>query len=389
MYNVFLKTPIMLNSVKLIFFNIQFWLRLAFAFFIPFLFFSAIMNFTAERINLTMGTIHKPTIGLVKGNNLPNSLRELFRLKTKIIHLENRDEVLHFLELDSIHIGLVFDIQSVPNKKHYEGEIECIFNGMQNSKEVDEVLHLLEKYEDRIIDNNAQEKGLENSVINPIVLKKTNILDPFLLIHRIMEQVKGIASNTLNLIFILIIIWSIRALVIKAEFEGESLFVSNLFMILIATLLHMIVVYIGIQTGINSEVEGVTKSLVLSIQNLLTLEKLTSLFILWLPNWLFIIGLFGVVVSISKNTIMAYSNSFAISILLFIVVFISLIPVEELGIIQTILPITNVFGLGHLIFKDISDSITWYTSFMFTSIWAVLINFLWFKIKKTQKVNLS
>ena len=193
----------MLNSVKTVFFNIQFWLRLAFAFFLPFLFFSATMKFTADSINLALGTIHKPKIGLVAENNVPESLMGTFRNETQIIHLRDKNEIQHFLELDSIDIGLVFLNQLNDSINNYRGEIECIFNTMQNSTEVEEVLEILEEYEDGIIVENAHELGLEQSVINPIVLKKTNTLDPFLLIHKIMEQVKEIASNTLNFIFVL------------------------------------------------------------------------------------------------------------------------------------------------------------------------------------------
>ncbi|MDC0230821.1 hypothetical protein OAK19_02555 [Aureispira] len=338
------------------------------------------MKFSAENINLALGTIHKPKIGLVSEKNVPESLMQILRGNSLITPLENKNAIPNLLKLDSIDIGLVFKAKTMATTNFVQ-EVECIYNTMQNSIEVEQVIGVLEEYEDGIIAKNVLDLGLDESVINPLVLNKTNTLSPFLLIHKIMGQVKRVASNTLNFIFIFLLIWSVRVLVIRSEFEGQTHFGANLFVIFGATILSMIVVYLGFQFGIRTEVEGITKSLALNIQNIFTWNKVTSVFILWLPTWLCIIGFFGVSISKSKNIISAYSHSFGVAIILFITALISLIPIEEMGVIQTILPVTNVFGMGQLILKDSADSLGWYAAFFATSIWAGIINILWYKIK--------
>ncbi len=120
----------MLNSVKTVFFNIQFWLRLAFAFFLPFLFFSATMKFTADSINLALGTIHKPKIGLVAENNgikKSDNGTKYYKILTEYPEIELYDDDSHPNANGSFLNACVF-YQMLTEKKaselKYNGEIE-------------------------------------------------------------------------------------------------------------------------------------------------------------------------------------------------------------------------------------------------------------------------
>jgi hypothetical protein len=372
----------MFNSIKLIAFNWQFWFRLLLAFLLPFLLLASIMNIAAENVNNMLGGDPvKSRVALVGKDAMPLSLLNKIESEARIIEVPSRKEIELFLYNDSFDIALVFPknfyVDSV-----FTGAVEVYYNSMQNGDAVDYILDILEDYEDLMVADKIQKIGLEQNIINPIVLEKTNTFSPTIMLYQIMEQVKGALSNVLNLLFVLFVIWLVRNLILRAEFWRPSFFAANLVVIFVAALLATALVFIGFQTGVNADIEGMLKSIILSIQQLLVWNKLSSILWLWWPTWLFIIGLLGCLTSYSKNELKAHSRTFWAAVIIQVIAVWGLMPITEMNWLETIAPILNVFAVGQLALKGTLDPSAWWIAFVATTFWAVAINFLWYRMKK-------
>jgi len=377
----------MFNSIKLIAFNWQFWFRLLLAFLVPFLLFSSIMNIVADNVNdMLGGDPVKPRVALVGKDAMPAALLNKIESEARIIDVPSKGEIELFLYNDSFDIALVFPkgfyVDSV-----FTGGVEVYYNSMQNGDAVNHVLDLVEDYEDLIVADQIQKIGLEKKVINPIVLEETNTFSPTVMLYKTMEQIKGALSNVLNLLFVLFIIWLVRNLILRAEHWRPSSFGANLVVIFIATLLATAFVFVGFQTGVNADVEGMLKGIILSIQQLLVWNKLSSILWLWWPTWLFIIGLLGCIATYSKNELKAHSRTFWVAVIIQVVALWGLMPIIEISLLETISPILNVFAIGQLALKGTLDPSAWWMAFGATTFWAVVVNFLWYRIKKNKAID--
>ncbi|BDS14276.1 hypothetical protein [Aureispira anguillae] len=372
----------MFRSIRSIWINWQTLLRLVAAFAIPYLLFSSLMTVAAVHINEALeGGNSRPRLGLMGKEHLPLNLLKEFQQKTNIVALGEEGDLLLMLEADSIDLGLVIPSDFYQDSS-YNGTINAYYNSMQNRVAVEDALDILESYEKNIVAQTIENMGMDARLVHPIKVKKSNTFNALVMLGKIMEQVKGALSNVLNLLFVLLILWMVRNLVLRASTIAPPKFGLNLILIFIGTLLAMLLVFVGFQLGMNSEQEGMVRGILLSIQQLLVWDKLGSSFLLWCPTWLFIIGLLGWVVSSSKTTVDAYVRTFWVAVLLHIIAFWGQVPIAEMTALTTYIPVFNVFSIGQLAMKGTLDSTTWYLAFGATLVSAILVNGLWFRYYK-------
>lgn len=376
----------MLNAIKSIVLNWQFWLRLMLAFLIPYILFGSIMKASETAINDSFDLEpHRARIALMGAENIPSALMDLFESETDISRVESRDDIIIAVEADSLDIGLVFP-EGFYADSAFHKPLEAYYNSMQNGRSVDKVFDLIEEFEDEIVNGEMMKLDINPNILDPITVEETNTFNALVMLGKVMEQVKGVVSNVLNLIFILFVIWLTRNLVLRGEFVHKAAFGSNLVVIFGATMLAMAVVFVGFQSGLNIEGEGMVKGIIKSIQDLLIWNKLSAVLWLWWPTWLFIIGLMGCIASGSRRTFSAYSRTFWAAAIIHIVAVIGLIPIGEMGVGHACLPILNVFGIGQLAMQGtLEDSSVWLLSMIATTCWALVFNLIWYQIKKNNK----
>lgn len=371
----------MIQSLKLLLSSVQFWLRMALAFLIPYILLASIMNTSQHAINEALSEEpEKPRLALIGSENVPNNLLQEFQTECIIKNISDKNEILLLIDTDSIDIGLVFPDEFKTDSSANKS-LEVYYNSMQNRTAVGDVMDILENYEDNLVQAKIQEIGLSEDIVNPIKLEKTNTFNAFVMVGKIMEQVKGILSNILNLLFILLVLWLLRNLLLRLEMAGVATkFGTRLGLVYLVALAGTALVFIGFQMGIATEVEGMVRSIILSVQQLLVWNKLSAFLWLWIPSWLFIIGFMGCIISSSDDMLKAHSRTFWFIILIHIIAMIGLFPIDKIGYGQACLPIWNIFSIGQLSMRGTLDNTTWYIAMGAASFWAALVNFIWFRI---------
>lgn len=366
----------MWQSIRSILFSWQILLRLLIAFAIPSFFFSGVMTAAADNINAMLGqTEDKARIGLVGKNYVPSDLLNEFQQKTILTDLEEESQLLDLLDKDSLDLGVLFSKDFANDSS--EKIIAVYYNAMQHGAEAHVALDILDDYEQKLVIQKVEEMGLSSSIVNPIRIKKNNTFDTFITLGKIMDNIRGIVSNVLNFLFILLVIWLTRILVLRAYYKAPKNFLTNLALIFIGTMAAMALAFIGFQSGLDAEQVGMVRSVILSIQQLLVWNKLSSILWLWWPTWLFIIGLFGCIAAFSNSMVAAYARTFWATIVIHAVGLYGLIPIEKMTAIDPFIPVLNVFRVGQLAMKGNLETTTWTTAMIVSSIAALLLLLLW------------
>lgn len=369
----------MFRSFQAIFLNGQVVLRLLFAFMVPYLFFSGLMGVTAEVINENLGQVNdKPTLGVVKKGNIPLELLSTLKQATHMIPT-TEEQLLVLLDKDSIDIGLVFPT-SFEQDSSQSWKIKMYYNAVQNTGNTQDVLDIVGAYEENMVVERVQKLGLDHLVVNPIEVEKIDMFSPLRMLGKIMKQVKGALSNILNILMVLLVFWLLRNLVLRAVFIAPKHFVFNLSCLFVVTLVAMLLVFLGFQMGFHTEEGGIIQSLILNIQQLLVWNKISSSFWLWLPTWGFVIGLMGCIAAWSKTQLDAYVRTFWMVVFLHVIAVFGVLSTSEMGILKACVPVLNVFGIGQLAMKGDLDSSIYWTAVAASSIGAVLITVLWYKL---------
>lgn len=351
-------------------------LRLFIAFFLPYILFAGIITATADQVNIALGgEENEVKVGVVGLNEIPLVLLSKLKEQGELKEMEEAI-ILSALDDDSIDIGLVFPIDFYADSI-YTGTVKAYHNMLENSAQP--IFDVLEEYEDELIAQEIEKIGLDKAILDPIAVEITNTFNPIFTLGSIMEQIKGGLSNVLNLLFVLLVLWLIRNLVLRAAFVAPAKFWINLAFIFVGTLLGMFLVFLGFQSGINTDQEGMIRSLILSIQQLLVWNKLSSIFLLWIPVWLLIIGLLGCIVAFSKRMIDAYLRTFWGAVILNVVCLLGMLPIVELSTIDAYLPLWNVFRMGQLAMKGNLDPTTWYLALGTTTAIAFAVIGVWYR----------
>lgn len=367
----------MFQSIRSILFSWQILLRLFVAFIIPFFFLSGIMTVAAENINQFLGeTGSKARVGLVGKSYTPTNLLKDFQDKTILTSLDQESELLSLLDKDSLDIGVLissdFDSDSTGNKV-----ISVYYNAVQHGSEAHEALDILEDYEQTLVFQKIEAMGLNTQIIDPLTIKKNNTFNAFTTIGQIMTIIRGTISSILNFLFVLFVIWLTRILVLRAHYKAPKNFLTNVLLVFLSTIFGTGLVFIGFQSGLGVEQVGMIRSVVLSIQQLLVWNKLSSILWLWWPTWLFIIGLFGCIAAFSNSIVATYTRTFWTTILIHGIALYGLIPIEKMSAIDPFIPILNVFRVGQLAMKGTLETSSWTISLIVSSLAALLLLLLW------------
>lgn len=367
----------MFQSIRSILFSWQILLRLLIAFLIPSFFFSGIMTAAADNINDFLGgSEDKARVGLVGKAYMPTALLNEFNNKTIVTHLNQESDLLSLLDKDSLDIGVLFSSNfssdSTDNKV-----ISVYYNAVQHGTDAHAALDILEDYEKALVLQKVEAMGLSTKIIDPVTIQKTNTFNAFITLGKIMNNIRGTVSSVLNFLFILLVLWLTRILVLRAYYKAPKNFLTNLFLVFLTTMLGMGLVFVGFQSGLDAEQVGMVRSIVLSIEQLLVWNKLSSFLWLWWPTWLFIIGLFGCIAAFSNSMVATYTRTFWTSIVIHGIALYGLIPIEKMTSIDPFIPILNVFRVGQLAMKGTLDTGSWTISMIVSSVAALLLLLLW------------
>lgn len=367
----------MFQSIRSILFSWQILLRLLVAFLIPSFFFSGIMTAAADNINnFLSGKEDKARVGLVGKVDAPSDLLKEFNNKTILTHLSQESELLSLLEKDSLDIGVLFP-SDFNSDSADQKVISVYYNAVHHGTEAHSALDILENYEQTLVLKKIKAMGLSINIVDPVVIKKTNTFNAFITLGKIMDNIRGIVSNVLNLLFILLVIWLTRILVLRAYYKAPKNFLTNLIIILATTMLGMGLVFVGFQSGLDAEQIGMVRSIVLNIQQLLVWNQLSSFLWLWWPTWLFIIGIFGCIAAFSNSMVVTYTRTFWTTIVIHGIALYGMIPIEKMSSIDPFIPILNVFRVGQIAMKGTLDTGTWTIAMLASSLAALLLLLLW------------
>ncbi|CAA6815039.1 MAG: Unknown protein [uncultured Aureispira sp.] len=367
----------MFQSIRSILFSWQILLRLCIAFLIPFFFLSGMMTIAAENINQILGeTENKARVGLVGKAHTPKTLLKEFQDKTILTNLEQERDLLSLLDEDSLDIGILFS-SAFNTDSSGKKVISVYYNSVQYSSATQDAFDILEAYEQALVFQKIEAMGLNTEIVDPVTIEKNNTFNAFATLGKIMTNIRGTISSILNFLFILFVIWLTRILVLRACYKAPKNFFINVSLVFLSTMLGTGLVFVGFQSGLGAEQIGMIRSIVLSIQQLLVWNKLSSILWLWWPTWLFIIGLLGCIAASSKSIIATYTRTFWTTIAIHGIALYGLIPIEKMSAIDPFIPILNVFRVGQLALKGTLETSSWTISMLVSTLAALLLLLLW------------
>lgn len=365
----------MLGSSTRIFFTWSVLWRLLAAFLVPFFLFSVVMTAAADTINESLGQLPIPKVGVVHQKEIPVKLLTALQANTTIIAVEKEADLRTCVENDSIDIGLLFEKQ--PKEENYKENVVIYYNSMWNARAVREVLELIDDYESQLVALNIKSLKVDNKLINPVNVDKKDTFDSLLLLGRIMKGTRGGISDFFNCLVIVLVLWLARQMVLRTAIDTPKSFKHNLLVTIVGTALGTSLVFGGLQAGLSVELTGMVKSLLMNIQRLIVLDQLYPILILWLPTWLFILGLLGTITTASATQIRAHERTFWVVVGLHFVALCSCASAKTGSIFSIILPIVNVFHLGQQNFGEGINWNNWSVAFGITCVWAIIFLYWW------------
>lgn len=356
--------------------SLQFWFRVFMAFLVPYLFFSAVLQYTSRSINELTEAEPKIEVAIVGQSFLPPDLFKKMQVVAKLKLVPNKEALERLIRLDSIQVGLVF-YAGFNNKDSSPKPVDYYIKTRQQNPAYS-LIDILDTYEDQLIVANLKGLSLDENVLNPIVINKTNSYSYFEQISQRVEQIKGSVASTINLFIVLMSLWLLRFLVLRIQPSKQGSFSAHLLSLMAASILCMMVVFVGFFQGIHIEVEGMARSVVLSINNLLVWKTMHQVFWMWLPTFLFVLGLLGWLSS-TTGQLKAHQRTFWAVILLHVVALFGLVPVDQISLMQQASPLMNTFVIGQMAFKGVLGDYQWWVALFFASFWAVFVNYAWYK----------
>lgn len=377
----------MVGSIARIFFSWHILWRLLAAFLVPYFLFSIATTIGADTINESLGQLPAPRVGLINQKEVPMELLTTLRAKTNLTILEGEANLLARVENDSIDIGLVFE--ELQQGQHYMGSIEVYYNSMRHARAVGNVLELLNNYEEQLVALNLKEIDINDKLVNPIVIKKKDTFDSLLLLGQVMKGAKGGISNAFNFLLILLVLWLARQLVLRTAIYAPERFWRNFICTIFGTALGMVLVFWGLQVGLDVEQEGMIKSVIVSVQRLIVVDQLYPILLLWVPTWLFVLGFLGTITAGSSTRVGAHGRTFWAVIALHVVALFSFASAKVVSMALLVLPIVNVFRLGQRNLRGEMDWSNWSIAFGATWVWAVVFLLLWWFLDRRSNEPLA
>ena len=370
----------MAGSITHIFLSWHILWRLLAAFLIPYFLFSIATTVAADSINESLGQLPPPRVGLVNQKDVPMELLTTLRAKTTLAVIEGEANLMARVENDSIDIGLVFEEK--PLGETYRGTITTYYNSMRNAQAVREVMEMIDNYEQQLVALNLEGKEINKRLINPIIIDKKDTFDGLLLLGDVMKKAKAGISNIFNFLLILLVLWLARQMVLRSAIYAPEHFGRNLVLTILGTALGMVLVFWGVQVGLDIEQSGMIRSVIISVQRLIVVDQLYPILLLWVPTWLFILGLLGTITAASSTRVGAHGRTFWAAVGLHVLALFSFATAKTVNITLLVLPIVNVFRLGQRNLRGELAWGHWSIAFGATWVWAVVFLFLWWFLNR-------
>jgi hypothetical protein len=365
----------MVRSITRIFLSWHILWRLLAAFLVPYFLFSIITTIAADTINESLGQMPPPRVGIVHQDQMPMELMTTLRARTTLSIVKGEDNLMARVENDSLDIGLLFD--QLPTGNSYRGNIVVYYNSMRNAGAVRQVLEMINNFEEELVAYNLQEVDIDKGLVNPIQIDKRDTFDSLLLLGQVMKSAKGGISNVFNFLLILLVLWLARQLVLRTAIYAPDRFLRNFIFIVLGTALGMMLVFWGLQVGLDIEQEGMIRSVIRSVQQLILVDKLYPVLILWIPTWLFVLGLLGAITAGSSTRVGAHGRTFWVVVLLHGIALFSFASAKTAKVSLLVLPIVNVFRLGQRNLRGELEWSNWSIAFVATWAWAIVFLLLW------------
>jgi hypothetical protein len=177
--------------------------------------------------------------------------------------------------------------------------------------------------------------------------------------------------------------WLVRsALLVSRHKQKNQLIVVGMTVFWVA-FSGMAAVGFGFYQGISIAQEGMIQNVIFTIKELLKWKNTGPFLLLWIPCWLFIIGIMGSIIFGTKSLLKSHLRSFWGVIVLSLIALVGLMPVGEspsLG--QLLIPIYNVMNVGQLSMQGVLIDTDWWIAMGGTTVFALLALGLWWKVAK-------
>ena len=370
----------MADSITRIFFSWHILWRLLVAFLMPYFLFSLGTTLAADGINEWLGEVPPPKVGIINQQEIPMELLTTLRASTTLSLVDAKESLLTQIEEDSLDIGLLFP--SAPADAAYEGTIKVYYNSMRHARSIRTVLELINTYEDQLVAKNLEGVELNKALINPIKLDKNDTFDSLLLLGEVMNGAKGGISNLFNFLVILLVLWLARQFVLRTAIYAPQRFGRNLVATIFGTTLGMVLVFWGVQVGLDIEQSGMIKSVIISVQRLIMIDQLWPILLLWVPTWLAVLGLLGTITAASSTSIGAHGRTFWAVVLLHVVALFSFASASIVKMTLLVVPVVNVFRLGQRNLRGELDWNNWSIAFGATCLWALVLLGTWWRLQR-------
>lgn len=352
----------------------QYWLRLFLAFLIPYLVFSAVMEQAAIRIDSTIDSIgDDPQLAIVGFANLPPSLTKELKRIVDIRTVESSNHAQQLLKQDSV--ASVIEVETPT-------QIKVTYNSSKDEATAYQFLELIEAYKKEQLQIQLDSAGLVLDESQQIEVREIDLFNPMLAINTIINQIKNSLANVLNLLFVLLVFWMVRNAILLSRHKQKEKILVLAFTVLLVGISGMLAVGLGFYKGISIEQEGMIQSVIFSIKELLKWDNTGSFLLLWIPCWLFLIGILGSIIFSTKNLLKSHVRSFWVVIVFSVVALLGLMPVSEPNLAQLLIPVYNVMNIGQLSMQGTLSTTDWWVAMGGTSVLALIALGIWWKLAK-------
>lgn len=362
------------RSIIAILFSWHLLWRWLFAFLLPYGLFSIASTAAADSVNEAMGELPPVRVGLIHGEALPSDLYAQLEEVGELQLLLTEEEAQVAVEEDSCDLVLV--IQQLASGP-YAGTIKVYYNSMRHVRAVRGVLDVLRDYEQNLVADNLAQYELEKTLVNPLVIQREDLFSPFTVLGEVVEETKGVVSNVLNFLWILLVTWLARQLILRIAIYAPRSFGRNLTAAIFGTVLGMVLVFWGVQQGLDTKPSGMIQRVMVILQQLIVVDELWRILLLWVPTWLFILGVLGSLTMGSVVRVDAYGRTFWMVVVFHVLALFACKGAVEMKAWMIWVPILNVFQLGQLNLKGNLATDDWTLALVATSIWAILFLVLW------------
>lgn len=363
------------RSLAAILFSWHLLWRWLLAFLLPYGLFSITSIVAADSVNEAMGALPPYRVGLVHGEALPSDLYAQLEAVGELQLLQTEEEAQIAVEEDSC--DLVLMVQQRLESGPYTGTIKVYYNSMRHVRTVRVVQGVLRDYEQNLVADNLAQYELEKNLIDPLVIQQEDLFSPFTVLGEVVEETKGVMSNVLNFLWILLVTWLARQLILRIAIYTPRSFWRNLAAATLGTLLGMVLVFWGVQQGLDTDQSGMIQRVIVILQQLIVVDELWRILLLWVPTWLFVLGVLGSLTMSSTTQIDAYGRTFWMVVVFHVLALFACKGAVAMKGWMLWVPILNVFQLGQLNLKGNLVTSDWTLALVVTSIWAMLFLVLW------------